>query len=66
MRLMYTDNHQYDPPPEEAAMKLAHKSYPSFTKITVDNFSVDTTKAFADVIKEVKVICSDKANSILK
>ena len=48
-------------------MKLARKSYPSFTKTVVENFSVDTTKAFADVVKEeAKVICSDKTNSVLK
>ena len=55
------------PTREEAAVKLAHKSYPSFTKTVIENFSVGTTKAFADVVKEeVKAICSDKANSMLK
>ena len=34
---------------EEAAVKLARKSYPSFTKTVVENFSGDTIKAFADV-----------------
>ena len=55
------------PTREEAAIKLARKSYPSFTKTVMENFSDDATKAFADAVKEeVKVICSDKTNSKLK
>ena len=55
------------PTREEAAIKLARKSYPSFTKTVVEKFSNDATKAFANAVKEeVKVICSDKTNSKLK
>ena len=55
------------PTREEAAIRLAHKSYPSFTKTVMEKFSDNATKAFADVVKEeVKVICSDKTNSKLK
>ena len=51
----------------EAASKLARKSYPPFAKRVVENFSADTTKAFAGVVKEeIKVVCSDDANSSLR
>ena len=55
------------PTREEAAIKLARKSYPSFTKTIVEKFSDDAAKAFANAEKEeFRVICSDKTNSKLK
>jgi len=47
---------------EDAAMKLARNSYPSFAKVVVQKFSDHTTEAFGDVVKEEMVmICSDSA-----
>lgn len=55
------------PSREEAAARLARKTYPSFTKTVIENFSDDSTKALASMVKEeIKVICRDDTESILK
>jgi len=55
------------PSRDEAAMKLARRSYPSFTKTVVENFSDHSNNAFGNIInEEIKTICSESVKSKLQ
>jgi len=55
------------PTRDEAAVRLARRSYPSFAKTVVEKLPDHSKGAFGNLIKEeIKVICSDHPKSILQ